>query len=231
MDSPTLKNCHIWHDTTPRSGAINMAIDQLLLESVTDTTLLRFYDWSQPSVSFGYFERLASAMTSFPDEELEYIRRWTGGGIVDHRPDITYSLVIPRSHSWANLRGAESYRIIHQAVANALIATGTPCQLTSESHQLSAKDKSNCFTNPVEYDITCPLGNKLAGAGQKRSKLGLLHQGSVIGVKDSSAWKEQLIRMLATSHQRWSPKVKFYKAAEELAYSRYASTEWTAKRP
>ena len=41
-----------------------------------------------------------------------------------------------------------------------------------------------CFQQPVRYDLVDELGNKLAGAGQRRGKQGLLHQGSVQAVTD-----------------------------------------------
>src|SRR5262245_20435353 len=79
-------------DTEPRSAAVNMAIDEALLEHST-TPALRFYSWNRPALSFGYFGRLADAMKSGNSREI--VRRWTGGGIVLHGADLTYSLILP----------------------------------------------------------------------------------------------------------------------------------------
>ena len=224
----TLTELLLWHDSSPRSGAANMAVDQLLLETISDTPVLRFYYWDRPSVSFGYFESLATARAIFNDGNLDFIRRWTGGGIVDHRTDLTYTLAIPRTHPWATLRGAESYRIIHEAVAAALNGTGTNCKLISEN---SGNDSVACFANPVAYDIVTPAGDKLAGAGQKRTRHGLLHQGSVIGITDTSKWQETFTRSLTESVTPWTPEVSFFDSVNELAASRYAAQEWIEKRP
>ena len=111
----------VWRDENPRSGAENMALDQLLMERVgkaSERPLLRLYGWSEPTITFGYFLPLSDATDAFSDDRLTYVRRWTGGGVVDHRIDLTYTLMIPRGHALATARGAESYRVIHQAIAD-----------------------------------------------------------------------------------------------------------------
>lgn len=206
-----------------------MAIDELLLQSISDTPLLRFYHWEAPSVSFGYFETLASAQASFPDlnSSLTYIRRWTGGGIVDHRIDLTYTLVIPRSQPSATLRGAESYRIIHEAVAKALNDQGINCRVINAN---TGDGSSACFENPVAFDIVTPDGSKLAGAGQKRSRYGLLHQGSVVGIADKTQWQQDFIKQLSTSATLWNPEKNLLENATDLSKTKYSTSEWLNKR-
>jgi len=236
MHSPIIESLQIWHDPIPRSGALNMAIDQILLEHYSNTPILRFYGWENPTISFGYFQSLEVTKEHFPDEGLEFIRRATGGGSVDHRIDLTYTLIIPSSHPLANTRGAMSYKIIHTAVANSLNSIGIPCILTS-STPAPTKNSTACFTRPVAHDIINHQGEKLAGAGQKRSRKGLLHQGSVIGISDSYLWKKQFIKELTPSAISWSPEVSFSsevsfrQITQELAKLRYASTEWSNKHP
>ncbi len=205
-----------------------MAIDQLLLRTIINLPLLRFYTWNKPSITFGYFESRTAAHSAFPDKELHFTRRWTGGGIVDHRIDITYSLIIPHSHPWAKLPGAESYRIIHQSVALALNQTGTLCTLTPHN---TGDGSPTCFTNPVTHDIVAPSGKKLAGAGQKRTRHGILHQGSVIGIQNTTQWQQAFTKSIARSITPWTPEAALLEQAAKLATSRYASTEWTNKRP
>jgi lipoate-protein ligase A len=224
----TLAELNLWHDLLPRSGALNMAMDQLLLETISDLPVLRFYSWDRPSVSFGYFESLDRAHTTFNDLKRDFIRRWTGGGIVDHCIDLTYTLAIPRSHPWAALRGAESYQIIHEAVAKALNETGTTCELISEN---TGNGSAACFANPVTHDIVTPTGDKLAGAGQKRTRHGLLHQGSVIGITELTKWKESFAHSLTRSVTPWTPGVSFFDRADDLAEFRYATQGWINKRP
>lgn len=218
----------VWHDPVARTGPENMAVDQLLLENVADMPVLRFYQWVRPEVSFGYFESLEEAMDTFGGKGLHYVRRWTGGGIVDHRVDVTYTLVIPREHEVAKMRGAGSYGEIHRAVALALKLNGVECRVIVQNE---GGGESACFVNPVAFDITDQSGKKLAGAGQKRTRYGLLHQGSVQGVLDQSVWKEALMEALADSHTEWSPGSDLLEQVAELASQRYAAKEWLEKRP
>jgi len=226
---PVFSDLLLWNDPSARSGEENMAIDELLLNQISDHPLLRIYQWNQPSISFGYFETLASAKASFPEhgQPLNYIRRWTGGGIVDHRIDLTYTLIIPRSHPMASLRGAESYRIIHEAVAAALNAQAIPCQVIPAN---TGNGAAACFANPVAYDITSSDGAKLAGAGQKRSRYGLLHQGSVIGIKDKLQWQKDFVTQLTKNAHIWQPAAELLHQATELSAKKYATEEWRMKR-
>lgn len=224
----SLSELKTWQDAIPRSGVMNMAIDQLLLEEISDTPILRFYNWKSPSVSLGYFESLATTQEIFYGENLDFIRRMTGGGIVDHRHDLTYTLAIPRSHPWATLRGAESYHLIHQSAAKALNVTGTHCILTPVN---TGNGSASCFDNPVAYDIITPAGDKLAGAGQRHTRQGLLHQGSVIGITDEQSWRDSFISFLADRVIPWSPKIDFTTRATHIAATRYARPEWLERQP
>ncbi|GAA5496817.1 octanoyltransferase LipM [Rubritalea halochordaticola] len=218
----------VWHDPVARTGPENMAVDQLLLEGVSEAPVLRFYAWCRPEVSFGYFESLAEARESFEGDDLEYVRRWTGGGIVDHRVDITYTLVVPREHAVAQMRGAGSYEVIHQAVAEALVLNGVSCKVIQVNE---GGGESACFVNPVAFDITDSQGNKLAGAGQKRTRYGLLHQGSVQGVREPESWKEALVLALCDHAESWQPAEELLAKAREVASQRYAQQDWLEKRP
>ena len=220
-----------WRDEQPRMGAENMAVDQLLMELVgqrgSDRPILRVYEWSEPTVTFGYFLPLSDATDSFPDDELTYVRRWTGGGVVDHRVDLTYTLMIPRSHELATARGAESYRVIHQALADTLQALGEKVRLTVVDEGDGA---AACFTNPVAYDLTDMSGEKVAGAGQRRTKFGLLHQGSVMTSVDRDAFAAQLVVELSGQVAVWSPESCLSRNASDLAVERYAAEGWLMKK-
>lgn len=166
----------VWQDEVPRSGPENMAVDECLAHAVEETPMLRIYSWDGPWVSLGYFQSLAEARAIFGDEP-EYVRRWTGGGIVDHRNDLTYTLVIPRSHELAGKRGNESYCAIHREIARCLGEGGIACDLNARD---STNESSACFEKPVAWDLLGEDGRKLAGAGQRRSRKGMVHQGSVM---------------------------------------------------
>ena len=168
-----LDRLQLWQDSVKRSGPEAMAVDEWLLEKAS-LPVLRIYQWAGDWASLGYFGDLAEASRQI--RSVQWVRRRSGGGVVDHRSDWTYTLVVPIAWSMATLRGAESYRQIHAALAKALRTEGISPELgTGESETGAAL----CFENPVCYDLVAPDGSKLAGAGQRRTKFGLLHQGSV----------------------------------------------------
>ncbi len=211
-----LARLQLWLDPLPRSGPENMAVDEWLAETCTEP-VLRSYAWEPDWGSFGYFVKRAE----LPESSLQWVRRWTGGGIVDHRVDWTYTLFIPRGHALAEARGAESYRTIHAALADAL---GSTARLAEPTAPAAGGD---CFTQPVEHDILDLGGRKLAGAGQRRNARGLLHQGSVQGVTEDLG--SQLARRLAHHVETVSlapdPSWLTAKCAE-----RYANDAWTLRR-
>ena len=163
----------VWDDDLPRSGPEAMAIDECLLETC-EVPLLRIYRWSGEWGSLGYFGEITDAKSAFPG--LQWVRRRTGGGVVDHRADWTYTIIDPADGPLARARGDESYRLIHEALAAALSEFGIKCRLSAGE---GGSDASACFQNPVRRDLVDADGNKLAGAGQRRTRRGLLHQGSL----------------------------------------------------
>ena len=215
----------VWIDPIARSGAENMAVDEILHVGRVELPLLRIYMWCQASVSFGYFEKLGDAMRDFPGEEIEYVRRWTGGGIVDHRVDLTYTLSIPKGHPLEQHRGNLSYAKIHQAVAKSMQFCGVECALTEEETE---SDERSCFVKPVPFDIIGSDGQKLAGAGQKRSRHGLLHQGSVQGVENSEAWQVALIQSLTANAKE--KDIAELGDVSKVVRARYGNPAWTRKR-
>lgn len=227
---------YVWRDDKARSAAQNMAVDQILLERGAEVPLLRFYGWSEPAVSFGYFGCYSEALAYYVpsgsegrNEKLVFVRRWTGGGMVDHRLDRTYTLTLPKGHPIEQLRGAESYKIIHKALFSSGLGTGL-------SDGFSSSGSCACFINPVAYDVLGAEGQKLAGAGQRRSKHGLIHQGSVLRTELSSSaegegsdWQDDFVQALAESSVQVEPEICEEEVAD-VARSRYASEAWLKKR-
>ena len=205
-------------DTTPHDAALNMAIDETLLRTASHA-MLRLYRWARPAVSFGYFGKWSDAAAAGPGREI--VRRWTGGGIVPHGGDLTFSLIVPRAHPFFAVSPRESYRAIHECVASAL---GNASLAESSAPQTSAA----CFENPVKHDVVVAR-KKVAGGAQRRTKCGLLHQGS-IQVAEGSA----LIGSALAA--RFSPYLTAIEIGAEiraesvrLSREKYATDAWTRR--
>lgn len=220
-DRRVLERLTLWNDAQPHDGPTNMAIDDWLWHSATMPTL-RVYRWGGEWMSIGYFSasRLVPAGRAF-------VRRPTGGGMVDHSEDWTYTLVVPRGYELAQMSGAESYRSIHQALRDVIRDEGVPCELVGE---ISEAGDDFCFHSPVVHDLVDASGKKLAGAGQRRGRQGLLHQGS-LQVREiaSENRAERLAVLLAT-------EVKLAALAADGAWIQdrcerlYANASWNEKR-
>jgi lipoate-protein ligase A len=159
----------------PCHAPFNMALDEALLENASrlGRPVLRFYGWMEPAATFGYFQKFAEVERTVQLRPL--IRRPTGGGIVPHDADWTYSAAFPPNHEWHSLKAEESYRRIHDWLRLAF------AELKVETELAPAAKKSlpgQCFAGHEKFDLLWH-GKKIAGAAQRRNQLGLLIQGSV----------------------------------------------------
>ena len=215
------------HD--PASPARNMAIDEALLREVREP-VLRIYEWSVPAVSLGYFQPAALA------GERPFVRRYTGGGIVDHAHDVTYTIVLPRKHPWMELSMPESYCLVHQGVQAALAACGIESELTPAAH---AVESEACFAKPVRFDIVAG-SSKLSGAAQRRTREGLLHQGSIllpdpkhnqtVREKFAEAFAARIVLVYDTDPATHDLTAAESARAANLERERYATEAWNHMR-
>lgn len=195
-----------------------MAVDEALA-TAPDVPVLRIYGWDRPTVTFGYFEKFVAVRQSRPGHPLT--RRWTGGGIVDHGTDWTYSLIVPAHHSFARISVAESYRQLHTAIAMFLQNHGHAVTLA----QAESPAGEGCFQRPVVADVV--VGHrKIAGGAQRRTRRALLHQGSVQNV-DASQWTaEAFARHFSRKIACRNFSVAEIATADQLTETRYASESW-----
>ena len=208
------------------SAAANMAIDESLLRHA-QTPLLRIYGWEEVCVSIGYFQK-----ASVVPAETSFVRRYTGGGLVEHGKDLTYTLVLPADHPLTVAGTLPTYRAIHLGVASALRAAGVDCQLATAQPK---KDHASCFLKPVPADVLGPKGNKLAGAAQRRTKQGCLHQGSIllpgpIPPQLPKILPDHLAQALQTSWAVTERTREEEELAEKLFRDRYSTRDWNYSR-
>jgi hypothetical protein len=159
----------------PGDADYNMAFDQALLESAADRIrpVLRFYGWTQPAASFGYFQRRQQVEGLTLLRPL--VRRPTGGGLVPHDADWTYTLCFPAGHWWHALRATQSYERVHGWIRDAFHQLHIETFLAPEARRIAP---GQCFVGAEKDDLLWH-GRKIAGAAQRRNRQGLLIQGSV----------------------------------------------------
>ena len=211
------KDLTIYQDESPHSAAMNMAIDEVLLETIVVPTI-RFYRWRSSALSFGYFGKFSDVASYAVERDL--VRRWTGGGIVFHGDDLTYSIVIPASDPAFNESSVVIYEEIHRALCGALAGRDQSAELVTAAHNPRTGDSGSldneCFANPVRADVMMD-GRKIAGAAQRRTRRGLLQQGSIQGFAMNTDLAEKFAQALSTNCSEFEINEEVFQRAREVA--------------
>lgn len=222
-----------WLDGS-HEAALNMALDEALLAGIRPLgqPVWRCYEWAVPSVSLGYFQPFDTAPAG-----AVVVRRPTGGGMVQHDGDFTFSLTVPPGHRLTQLPRERSYEAVNGIVSAACKALGVETWLAEQSVTAPDRARMTCFTVPARYDVVSAAG-KLAGGAQRRTAHGLLHQGSVAlsrlpGV-GRSALQQALLAAIQGYHRApghlFVPAPELLAAATRLAVARYATPAWNQRR-
>lgn len=216
-----------------------MALDDCLVRARPRETTLRFYRWTDgPAVTFGYAQfvsEVRQAVQGLPNAG-PLARRPTGGGVVFHREDLTFSLVFV-----ALQRPAEIYRRLHACIHEQLARLGTENSVFGEKLPAAAYAPSQnhrasaCFSNPVENDLLGENGTKMLGGAIRRFGETVLYQGSLQlpAARENPAYKKAIIdairRFLAIDLKPRRAEGPLLQAARQLAQTQYAQQAWTEK--
>ncbi len=205
----------------PRSGLMNMAIDDAMLDIAGERRIivLRLYQWSEPTLSLGYFQRLIDRETHPSSSGLPMVRRATGGGAIIHHHDLTYSLAVPQSSSHVGAAPA-IYSAVHDVFVAWFGELGLGArqwretynlQTTGTSESVSSKSEFLCFHRRSEGDVV--VGNdKLVGSAQRRNKGALLQHGSLLIAKSSYAPSLRGLQELLPNEGKKTPPDRLFMA-------------------
>jgi len=208
------------------NAAFNMALDEALLENMQRLRqpALRFYGWTEPAASFGYFQKYTDVLRTTLLRPL--VRRPTAGGIVPHDADWTYSLTFPTEHAWYSMTAVNSYRQVHAWIQAAFAELNISTELASNRRDAAGQ----CFAGHECFDVLW-RGQKIAGAAQRRTRNGLLIQGSIqppplsINRKD---WETAMVKSIIS--REWTPDADLLARAETLVREKYSQTSYQEKR-
>jgi lipoate-protein ligase A len=212
-----------------------MALDEaVLLSAPADGLFLRFYRWAGNGCTFGYSQPYRAAREACDArgwKSVLPVRRATGGGIVFHDGDVTFSLVFPWDRTWAP---DAIYKNIHRGVHAALKSAGTTSALWSPVNRpLGAA--SACFARAEPMDLVADDGRKALGGALRKRGLKGLYQGSLrpeaLGVSAAAAEAavtEGVAREFVRAASQDLPR-EWQEASVPLS-ARYASREWNERR-
>ena len=220
-------------DSGPGDYAFNMALDEALMEFAPELQhpVLRFYGWTQPAASFGYSQKISDLEAITKLRPL--VRRTTGGGLVPHDADWTYSVVIPPSHPWYELRASESYERMHRWIQTAFAALDIATELAPCCRK---EIPGQCFVGYEQSDVL-RFGSKIAGAAQRRSKHGLLIQGSIQPAPQNLPRQQWQNAMRVSAQSEWSARfvelemtAALAQRAGQLAAEKFSRDEHNRRR-
>ena len=230
MTKGLFASLNVYRDIASRSAALNMAVDEALLETAEIPTI-RFYTWDHPALSFGYFGKFADVENHASQRDLA--RRWTGGGIVFHGDDLTYSIVIPATEPVFSESSRSIYERIHNALRDALVSEGRDAVVAAVADRGSgvsdADYNGHCFANPVRADVLSN-GRKVAGAAQRRTRRGLLQQGSIQGIQLANKFADQFANELCSECYHKTLDERLIARAREIADEKYGAASWLQRR-
>jgi lipoyl(octanoyl) transferase len=165
-------------------GPANMAFDEALLDAVSagaETAYLRTYGWTIPTLSLGYFQRLAEVRADPRWQSASVVRRLTGGGAIWHHHELTYALIVPAGHPRTRPNTA-LYRAVHAAIGETLASVGIKADRRGEAAPRQTPGRERpllCFTDHDSEDLLYQ-GFKLVGSAQRRRNGAILQHGSIL---------------------------------------------------
>ncbi len=215
-------NAKTWRliETGVESADWNMALDEALLEGYKegDLPILRLYGW-KPALSLG---RFSNARKNVDIERLEQekfvcIRRITGGGVLVHGGDLSYTLILPRK--LLKEKGVkESYRYLCGFLIRLYEKLGLNAQFAFDL-QLDGGSSDICLVGNETYDIVIE-GKKMGGNAQRYSRQALFQHGSIPMRIDELYLKQFFLKESGLEHaatlQRLGREVVYEELAELL---------------
>jgi lipoate-protein ligase A len=188
-----MREIRVIHDS-PAAGVWNMAVDEALLETaaISGMATLRFYQWSEPTLSLGYFQSAIGRDQHAASRNCPLVRRPSGGGAILHDRELTYSIAMPQTS--ARLSEAKALdELFHETLIATLAELGVSAALfratascRSESVPGASKDTFLCFQRRTCLDVVCQ-SVKIAGSAQRRRRGAILQHGSILLAKSRFA--------------------------------------------
>src|SRR3989338_15466 len=164
-------------DTGFRNAFENMAIDEALLK-YCEAPILRVYGWKPAAISIGYNQDAEKEINLdyCKKNNIEIVRRITGGKAVFHDKEITYSFILPENNNLIPLEVNESYRIIANALVIALKKIGINADIKKAPDKIKTPI---CFNSSNWYELLAN-GRKISGSAQRRFNVKVLQHGPVL---------------------------------------------------
>jgi len=173
-------------DVGALDGPANMALDEALLscfDPQTSLPVLRLYGWEPPALSVGRYQDAAAALDLklCAADGIQVVRRMTGGGIILHARELTYSLVCAPEQIGEALGVKEGFRRLCGFLLGTYQRLGLDAAFATDLNRDGAplgQRTAFCFAGKEEYDVVVE-GRKIGGNAQRRLRGAILQHGSI----------------------------------------------------
>ncbi len=210
----------------------HMACDEIMCETMPADYIIRFYRWKDNGITFGFSQRYTNVYSTIDESKKGYkiTRRPTGGGVVIHEDDLTFSVIF---YSPGEFNPKKTYDILHTAIYSEYVKSGLSVEIASSKH-ISYEINSpvmECFKKPVDMDLM--VGNKkvLGGALRKFSDY-MLYQASVQfeNARFSSTHRKIITQafenLFRLRFERYELSDEELEKVRKKACEKYLSEEW-----
>lgn len=175
-----------WISSGFAGGADQMAMDKAVLEHASEIgkPTMRVYFWKPYCISLGFHQSVKSIdMDRCRRDTIDVVRRPTGGRAVLHAEEVTYSVIIPKEHSFFSQNISDVYNKISMGLCAGIQKLGIPARLEKRSLDMRAHYQSSlaasCFSAAARNEILVE-GKKLVGSAQRNLAMGILQHGSIL---------------------------------------------------
>ena len=173
-------------DTGPLDGAANMAVDEALLacfDPENSRPVLRLYGWEPPALSLGRFQVAREVLD--PEKcargKVPVVRRITGGGVIYHAEELTYSLVCAPHHIPPTASLKDTFRLLTSFLVRFYEKLGLAPRYAVDHFPAGTRLGERapfCFAGKESYDILV-AGRKIGGNAQRRLRNAIFQHGSI----------------------------------------------------
>lgn len=179
---------HSWRliDDDLLSGSRAMAVDESLLQSFNPSCsppVLRLYGWREPTLSLGRFQAAAELLDldRCRFQRVPFVRRISGGGVIYHGGELTYSIVCSPHHLPTSVSIKDSYRVLTGFLLTFYRNLGLKAGFAGDGpppHTPLGTPTSYCFAGRETFDILI-ADRKIGGNAQRRQKQVIFQHGSI----------------------------------------------------
>lgn len=190
----------IWHfiDTGSSSGKFNMELDIFLSNICNDNeAFFRLYHWNPDTISLGANQNINEIdKDKCIADNIEIVKRPTGGRAILHAEELTYSMVVPLSFG---LSAKDIYNKVSNTLSAALAKYDSKLfsveleNLQPDFKQLLKNPSGSlCFASTAKSEVKYN-GKKLIGSAQRKMNTVVLQHGSILCGKKHNCLPDYLI--------------------------------------